>query len=528
MTAQVPENDLELWSLTEAMCDGTITVTQRDRLQVLLEAGRSAMRFYLAYLDQHASMLWEMRGTTEAVPALEEPNALEEVFRRPVLGFLTNSARWTREYFSQPGPLSILAATIFMVCLISILMILPAPTYQPSRSNHVCTTSTSGTGFQPVKKEGKLNFVARITGLHNCRWSDNYLPPLRYAHLGLGRELKLDAGLLEITYYNGAKVVLEGPVEFTVEKPNACRLDVGKLAAKVSKKAVGFTVETPTATIVDLGTEFGVEVKKETGDAAVHVFQGTVEAEVLGETGSTRKKFRLTQGQAVRIDAGQATITKLDADVVQFARVVRLISNTWTDAALGPMITGVTATASSHFPFGIRRADRTPQMAVDGSGLIDNWHTNKPHGNAWMSDNGEVTGVCFKVDLGGQFELAAMKVWNFNYGQFSVRGVKSADIYISSTGTGYPADNPADWTLLMDDQMFKQAPDTDTYDTPDVIHLGGVTASFVVLVINDNFNSDNSGDYVGLSEVQFFGSPVCKTVPKKPSHNTRELTTEGR
>jgi len=225
--------------------------------------------------------------------------------RSPVLGFLGNSARLTREYFSQPGPLSVLVAAIFMVCMISVLSILPAPTYTPTHigSNNTTSGTTSSTGFQPVEEKGNLNLVARITGKHNCRWSADGRAPLSYDHLKIGRELKLDSGLLEITYYNGAKLVLEGPVEFTVEKPNACRLEVGKLAAKVSKRAVGFTVETPTTTIVDLGTEFGVEVEQG-GTADVRVFKG-----VVNMTGQLGRSRRITAGQSARLNSSGRFVT---------------------------------------------------------------------------------------------------------------------------------------------------------------------------------------------------------------------------
>ncbi len=225
------------------------------------------------------------------------PIAHDTADRPTAIGSLVDAAYWTREYFSQPVPFSMLTAAIFMVCVIAILEILPAPTYQPSRSNHAHNT-TSGTGLRGVNKAKKLNFVARITGLHNCRWSPEGRAPIGRDYLGIGRELKLDSGMVKITYYNGAKLVLEGPVEFTVEEANSCRLELGKLTANVSKKAVGFTVETPSTTIVDLGTEFGV-VADQQGDTEVHVFRGVVEVEAAGAV-----KRRLGAGEAVRFTAG--------------------------------------------------------------------------------------------------------------------------------------------------------------------------------------------------------------------------------
>ena len=94
---------------------------------------------------------------------------------------------------------------------------------------------------------------------------------------------------------------------YEVESPHGGFLSVGKLTARVEKKAEGggrraeveisnpqspipnpsllstlhsplFTVRTPTATVTDLGTEFGVEVSKE-GHTTSHVFRGSVEVQ---------------------------------------------------------------------------------------------------------------------------------------------------------------------------------------------------------------------------------------------------------
>ena len=136
--------------------------------------------------------------------------------------------------------------------------------------------------------------------------------------------------MVEITYYNGAKLVLEGPVEFTVKKPNACRLDLGKLTAKVSEQAAGFTVETPNMSIVDFGTEFAVEVEQG-GDADVHVFVG--EVEVAQDVGGVRRKIRLGKGQSVRFDAGTGKLVALPAGSAQFARAASFAATAGSLAA---------------------------------------------------------------------------------------------------------------------------------------------------------------------------------------------------
>ncbi len=297
-----------LFRLLDDWCDGSLGAEQIGQLDRLLHDDPAARWQYLCYMNVHGGLglggIKVLSPVAELLPELHQDSDLPT--GSPVLGFLGNGARWTREYFSQPGPLSILAATIFMVCVVAILDILPAPTYTPIHIGRNNTTSStgSGTGLRPV--DDKFKFVARITGLHNCRWSPEGLAPINFDFLQTGRELKLDSGLLQITYKTGAKVVLEGPVEFKVEKENACRLELGKLTAKVSEQAVGFTVETPTATICDLGTEFGVTAEQ-SGSTEVHIFIGEVEVQRPGRNGAVATVQRLKAGQAVRIDGSDGS-----------------------------------------------------------------------------------------------------------------------------------------------------------------------------------------------------------------------------
>ncbi len=298
----------ELVELLGLLRDGPLSVGQAARLDELVCGDEAACTLYVCYAHMHTGLRYYTgrgKGVRYILP--ERP---EGCFAQNVPDPFS-LCRWTREYFSQPVPFSMLTAAIFMVCVVAMLEILPAPTYTPT---HIGSNSTAGgTGLRPVK--GKLKLVARITGLHNCRWSPEGRAPLSYDHMGIGRELKLDAGLVEITYYNGAKLVLEGPVTFTVEEENACRLELGILTAKVSQQAVGFTVKTPTAEIVDLGTEFGVQVEQG-GTADVHVFVGQVE--VGGKMDGRRR--RLAAGQSVKIDtSGKVTETSGSSGRFAFA-----------------------------------------------------------------------------------------------------------------------------------------------------------------------------------------------------------------
>jgi hypothetical protein len=112
--------------------------------------------------------------------------------------------------------------------------------------------------------------------------------------------LRLESGVVELTYAPGTTIAVEGPAEFKVTSVTGLELLSGKISANVPKIARGFTVKTPTATVVDLGTRFGTSVNSDHA-SEVDVFQGKVN--VISGAGEHRQ---LTQGKALIMDSHSA------------------------------------------------------------------------------------------------------------------------------------------------------------------------------------------------------------------------------
>lgn len=89
-------------------------------------------------------------------------------------------------------------------------------------------------------------------------------------------KVELQSGLIQLEFYRGAVVIVEGPAE--LEFVNADRLICrrGRLRAHVPPQAEGFTVVSPNVEVLDLGTELGMHVAR-VDSAAVHEFDGKVE-----------------------------------------------------------------------------------------------------------------------------------------------------------------------------------------------------------------------------------------------------------
>lgn len=127
--------------------------------------------------------------------------------------------------------------------------------------------------------------------------------------------LSLKSGVIQVEFFSGARVVLEGPAELDLESTNRAKCTQGRMRAFVPPQAAGFEIVTPSMSIIDRGTEFGLRVDRSSG-TEVHVFQGRVS---LG-----REEGRgLAAGQGLRVDPAGAA-HPIPADPEAFVSVSEL------------------------------------------------------------------------------------------------------------------------------------------------------------------------------------------------------------
>ena len=323
MSDHSSKND-ERRSLIDAAMNESITAEQAADLQTLLENDRETCEMYAEYARIEAELHLLARGrmanqavcrgigslSASAGPASDGDcfEFISPASSHSVPGFSGGVWQGTIATFSQTGPLSYLIATVVMAA-----MLLGAWAYKINSHDHIVDLKTP-----PVRESDANRCIAQVTGMKDCRSTDG-MPIYLGSSAALGRKYTLASGLLEITYRNGARVILEGSCSYTVDSDAGGYLKQGKLVARVEKRgerreergglaasAAGakhraanlqspapspqslaslFSVTTPTAIVTDLGTEFGVEVN-ESGDTTSHVFQGTVRVEAVGGIGS--------------------------------------------------------------------------------------------------------------------------------------------------------------------------------------------------------------------------------------------------
>ncbi len=87
--------------------------------------------------------------------------------------------------------------------------------------------------------------------------------------------LELTSGLVQIEFFSGVSLVVEGDTALEIISPDEMHLIRGKLRAHVPPPAIGFQIHTPHGTVLDLGTEFALDLTDE--QCELHVIDGEVE-----------------------------------------------------------------------------------------------------------------------------------------------------------------------------------------------------------------------------------------------------------
>jgi hypothetical protein len=306
----------------EALVDGRLTIEQHADLARRLASDPTARNWFVDYMQLHACLTWD---ADDLDLDLDDTSSNDAPLGQtaPAATFPATIWHGATSYFSSGWPLAYLVATVVVAVGLFIASLTP-------QSHSALVASKSLPARSGALHEPEMQFVGHITGMVGCRWVQNPKSEIteQKSLVAIGDEFALSSGLLEITYDTGTKVILQGPVTYEVESPDGGFLSLGKLTARVEKKAEGgrrkaeesnpqslipnpshspfplppstFVVRTPTALVTDLGTEFGVEVNQE-GLTRVHVLQGIVDARVVNPRNGAESHRRLVEGAAVEI-----------------------------------------------------------------------------------------------------------------------------------------------------------------------------------------------------------------------------------
>ena len=369
--------------LLSAEADGCLDVNRRRELIDMLRRDPEARTVYIEQAILHSLLFHRSRGAELAngkdgaaagfpvgISAIDETNDPGKALPTPVNvpGGSCLAPHSPAPDFVGSLPFSYMVATVVMC-----VFLLSAWAYKITLSQPQVDDSA---GQLALVEPPQPAFVGRITGMSDCRWTGQAAEPFLGAYVAVGSKYSLDAGLLEIAYDDGARIILEGPCEYEVDSRRSGYLAIGKLCARVeaeggksgyrevgasgsrenrpgtlSKKSLPcrqpaacgfahlsnaatpsapqhqspvplFAVRTPSAVVTDLGTEFGVEVDKR-GRTTARVFVGSVRLESATTDGAVRAAQVLSAGQIGMASAvGEVAVSASAGGTAAFTRLL--------------------------------------------------------------------------------------------------------------------------------------------------------------------------------------------------------------
>ena len=349
----------------EPYCNGSLSAEQTSEFEQLLRDDSRAMDEFVLYMEIHSRIAWNTRAQGSKNQDQTDLSANEHLG-----GDIVSASRVKKEKSYPPfialSPAATPASTPFIggpvfsymvASVVLCMMILGSWAYKVTSRTEV----VDDRGTSPIEEQVP-QLAGWISGLVDCEWADGDVVPYVGSSVVLGRKYELKSGLMEITYKNGARVILEGPCNYSVDSAAGGYLAMGKLAVRVEKKVASgqwlvasakpqaatpqslapdpqpptpppstlhsplFTVSTPTAVVTDLGTEFGVEVS-ENGDTLSRVFQGAVRVDVIA--GKAMENVVLHKDESARVVSDENGVRILRDEVgvapLKFVRHIRVI-----------------------------------------------------------------------------------------------------------------------------------------------------------------------------------------------------------
>lgn len=232
--------------LCSGLLDGTLSAEERVELNGLLKGDPLACERYLDLTAMHLEL-------EEVFSDLAEPLSGKNVLPFPM--------ERVRKASSVALPIRLLGLVAACVALGGAVFFL-----RP----HQATTPQITLG-RDLRNPGGVAVLSRVV---DAVWTKGRQHPSEGDVLG-ANSWALESGLLQIEFFGGATVIVQGPASFALVSPTHMISQEGRYRTFVPELAKGFTIATPDYLAVDLGTEFALAVGSD-GKSEIHVIEGEV------------------------------------------------------------------------------------------------------------------------------------------------------------------------------------------------------------------------------------------------------------
>ncbi|MFG0264047.1 MAG: LamG-like jellyroll fold domain-containing protein [Rhodopirellula sp. JB055] len=281
------------------LLDGELSDTEMDRLAQSLVDDESLQQRYVAkvQMEEGLAMLVREDRTGERFSELLEQRLDAESQKFDFLHSVLDrsSLNTTRDQFRRWAPR---AGVAIAACLMVAFWI----GMWTGRQSGLASSGTSvGNSMQVTAESEPVDpSVALLKRTVEVDWVGESAFRMGDS-ISAKQTLQLKSGWVQLQFFRGAVLTLQGPAKLEIRDPNLVVLHEGNAWANVPVPARGFTVLTPETKIVDLGTEFGVSAAP--GEPTeVHVYDGLVELHDPAAVGKTASLHELVTGQSMSVD----------------------------------------------------------------------------------------------------------------------------------------------------------------------------------------------------------------------------------
>lgn len=258
----------ELAALMSVIDDGEPTAETMARLNGLLRGDPEACEFYLDYMTLTAHLDQEFGGIVPV--GIADDERPEFVLARTTHMILQKQQRIAATILNNRWWMGA-AATVMLSASVTGWML-----FAKGRGGGTETAGPNG---------GEVDSgVAVLTRTLDAEFGEKGLRPETGDLLGKG-ELRLDYGVAQIEFYNGARVMLEAPARLELLGQDECFLRKGRLRAVVPPQSGDLFVHTPAITVKGAGAEFGTYITP-SGTTEIHNFEGRIRISAVNAAAS--------------------------------------------------------------------------------------------------------------------------------------------------------------------------------------------------------------------------------------------------
>lgn len=305
MTTPSPELD----QLINKLLDATISEGERQRLGALLRDSESGRELYLDYVDVHLGVV--------------EQSEFEHDRRRAMDSRVPDF----NDLVATPGPQVPARPAVFttwrlLASALTIAATVALAFVWLDRGGGDEATVARVESNGPSETQMLTSYVAEIGAVSSdVKWGEDSADQEFFLRVRPGDRLDIEEGLVRLSYYSGANLILRGPCSFTATGVESGTLHRGELTGRAENCT--FALATPKAQVLDLGTEFGVTVDRLL-NTDVCVFEGKVKLTAGQHDATDNKSLLMTVGMAARATSDGQIATNVEIDADRFARSIPL------------------------------------------------------------------------------------------------------------------------------------------------------------------------------------------------------------